>query len=637
MEDIQHLFKTNYLQYASYVILDRAIPHVIDGLKPVQRRILWMLYQMDDDKFHKVANIVGQTMALHPHGDGPIVDALVNLANKGYLIETQGNFGNPLTGDPSAAPRYIEAKLSQMARETLFNPALTLFTPSYDGRTQEPTFLPAKIPLLLMQGAEGIAVGMSTKILPHNFRELIEAEISILRDKPFELYPDFHSGGIMDPSEYDEGRGKIKLRAKIISPDEKTLIIKEICYGTTTESVIRSIDEAAKRGKIKIDSINDYTAEKIEIEIKLPRNQYANQMIDQLYAFTDCEVSVNTQLISIKDQHPWEESIHEILKLYVKNLQGYLKKELEIENHRLLEKIFEKTLEQIFIHHRLYKQIENIVSYDKIDTTIEKSLRPFYTQLPRIPKEEDRDKLLSIPIRRISRFNLDKNQEELNHLEKKRFGVEKDLKNITTYTIRYLKALLEKYGNLFPRRTQIKKIQQISKREITQQIVKIGYNPDTGYIGTKVPSLEPLEINVLDKILILFKDGSYRVINIPEKQYIHPQKNPILWMGKADKQTNFCIVYRNNKTNYPYVKRFIIKQFILDKEYRFLDPDEKIEFFTTSPDMTLLLTYKSKGRNRLIKVKCVLDEIKIKGVNTKGIRLTDKELTSIKIYRNEEI
>lgn len=636
MDDIKHVFKENYLRYASYVILDRAIPHVVDGLKPVQRRILWMLYLMDDGKLHKVANVAGQTMALHPHGDAPIVDALVNLANKGYLLDTQGNFGNPFTGDPPAAARYIETRLGSLAKETLFNPALTEFAPSYDGRAQEPVILPAKIPLLLMQGAEGIAVGMSTKILPHNFQELLEAEIAILEGRPFEIYPDFQSGGIMDPSEYDEGRGRVKLRAKIQIPDEKTLIITEICHGTTTESVIRSIDEAAKKGKIKIDSINDYTAEKIEIEIKLPRGQYADKIIDQLYAFTECEVSINTQLLSIKDKLPWEGSVSEILKLHVELLQGYLKKELELERDRLLEKIFEKTLEQIFIENRLYKKIENVASFEKIHTTIEDSLKPFYKQLARIPGREDRDRLLAIPIRRISRFDIEKNQEDIAALEKKLLEVEKHLKNIKKFTIQYLKGLLKKHGDLFPRRTKIKRIEELDKREIAKKTVKVSYDSETGYVGTKVSSPQSVEISTLDKLLILFKDGSYQVINIPEKQYIHAKKVPAIWIGPADKQTDFRILYREKETNYPYAKRFIVKQFILDKEYRFLDLDHKLEFITTRPGIVLLLTFRQKARQKVDKLKYALDDATIKGVSAKGIRIANKELKTVKIYKSEE-
>jgi len=331
MEDLKQIMRHHYLKYASYVILDRAIPHVIDGLKPVQRRILHTLWRMHDGKLHKVANVAGQAMAYHPHGDAPIVDALVNMSNKGYLLDQQGNFGNIYTGDPPAAARYIETKLSPLATETLFNPDLTETIPSYDGRHQEPVCLPAKIPVVLMQGASGIAVGMSTNILPHNFRELLEAEIAILEDREFQVLPDFPTGGVMDASQYDKGKGRVKLRAKIEIRDLKTIVITEVCYGTTTESLIHSIDEAAKRGKIKIESIHDYTSDKVEIEIKLPRGHYAEDLINALYAYTECEVSISPQIIVIKDDLPWETNVDEILHLHVDLLKGYLKKELEIE------------------------------------------------------------------------------------------------------------------------------------------------------------------------------------------------------------------------------------------------------------------------------------------------------------------
>src|SRR5579872_4976713 len=343
MDDLKHQMKDHFIKYASYVILDRAIPHVVDGLKPVQRRILEILWRQNDEKLHKVANIVGQTMQLHPHGDAPIYEALITLANKGFVLDRQGNFGNIFTGDPAAAARYIETRLSPLARETLFNPDITAKIPSYDGRNFEPIALPAKIPLLLMQGADGIAVGMATHILPHNFVELLEAEIAFLEGRNFKIFPDFPTGGIMDRSEYDKGRGKVKLRAKIEVKDPKTLVIKEICYGTTTESLIRSIDEAAKKGKIKIEAINDYTARDVEIEIKLPRGQYAEEILDALYGFTECEVSLNSQIIVIKDGLPWETDVNEILAYNATKVVEFLRRELEIERDRLLEKIFYKT------------------------------------------------------------------------------------------------------------------------------------------------------------------------------------------------------------------------------------------------------------------------------------------------------
>lgn len=632
-DDIKQVFRENYLRYASYVIRDRAIPNLVDGLKPVQRRILWTLFMMDDGKLHKVANVAGQTMALHPHGDVPIVEALVNLANKGFLLDTQGNFGNPFTGDPPAAARYIETRLGDLAKETLFNPSLTVFTPSYDGRIQEPVILPVKIPLLLMQGTEGIAVGMSTKILPHNFKELLEAEIAILENRPFKILPDFLSGGLMDPSEYGKGSGKIKLRAKINTPDDKTLVISEICHGTTTESLIRSIDEAAKKGKIKLESINDYTAEKIEIEIKLPRGQYAKNTLDLLYAFTECEVTIHSQLLSIKEQMPWEGTTDEMLRFHVELLQDYLRQELELEKSQLLEKIFQKTLEQIFIENRLYKQIEKVLSYEKVHEAVEKSLTPFYKQLSRIPAYEDRERLLSIPIRRISQFDIEKSQEEIKSIEKRLTEIEKDLKNIKKFTIHYIQGLLKKYGDLFPRRTKIRDIEEVDKRVISMKTVKVCYDEKTGFIGTKVSSDNSLECTNLDKLLIMYENGTFFVMHVPEKQFVHTKDAKVVWVGVADKTTVLGVVYRDRKTNFPHAKRFIVKQFILDKEYLFLEADQKLEYLTGSPEAALQLQFKAKGSQKPKDFKLELTEIPIKNVTAKGVRIANKELKTIKVIR----
>jgi topoisomerase-4 subunit A len=634
MKDLKQVFKENFLQYASYVILDRAIPDVLDGLKPVQRRILWTLYQMSDGKLHKVANVAGQTMALHPHGDAPITEALTNLANKGFLLDRQGNFGNPFTGDPPAASRYIETRLSSLAKETLFNPEITQFLSSYDGRTKEPIALPAKIPLLLMQGAEGIAVGMATRILPHNFKELLEAEIDYLEGKPFELLPDFPSGGHMDASDYQHGQGKVKLRAKIDIVDEKTLVIREICYGTTTESLIRSIDDAAKKGTIKIDSINDYTAENVEIEIKLPRGQYAESVITALYAFTECEVMLHSQVLVIKGDNPWETTVDEVLKFHVEQLQGYLKAELEIEKHALLEKIFEKTLEQIFIENRLYKKIEEIKSYEKVHETIENSLVPFHKNLMRIPSYEDREKLLSIPIRKISRFDIDKNMEEIISIEKRLAEVEKNLKSIRKFTIHYLQGLIKKYAKDFPRRTEIVKIEKIDIKEVATRKIKVGYDEASGYLGSKVSGKMQIECTNFDKLLVIYEDGTYRVMNIPEKEYVRKESAPV-WIGTADKKTVIRVVYTDKETHFAYVKRFIVKQFILDKEYRYLETTQRLAFISAEENVKLELVFKPLPKQKVSSLACILDEYDVKNVTAKGIRIASKELKAIKLIEEE--
>lgn len=629
MEDIKQVMQYNYIKYASYVILDRAIPSVVDGLKPVQRRILYMLWLMHDGKLHKVANVAGQTMALHPHGDAPITEALVNLSNKGYLLDQQGNFGNLFTGDPAAAARYIETRLSPLAKETLFNPDITPLAPSYDGRHQEPIYLPAKIPVVLMQGADGIAVGMATHIFPHNFVELLEAEIAILEGQPFSVLPDFPTGGIMDASQYDKGRGKIKLRAKIEVRDPKTLVIKEICYGTTTESLIRSIDEAAKKGKIKIEGIQDYTAGHVEIEIKMSRGHYAQDVLDALYVYTECEVTLNSQIVVIKDNMPWEADVEEVLHFHTEKLQEYLRRELEIEEGRLKEKIFEKSLEQIFIENRLYKQIENVDSYEMIHQTIATSLKPYHKQLIREPNYEDRERLLNIPIRRISRFDLAKSQEEIVAFQTQLAKVEKDLKSIKKVTIRYLQNLLKKYGKEYPRRTEIQKIEQVDTRAMETKQVLVGFDPASGFIGTKVESKHLLECTNFDKLLVIFKDGSYQVINVPEKQYMHHDGGKVVYLGIADKKTIVSVAYHDPKTHYAYAKRFIVEKFILDKSYRYLDEGMVLDFISTEPHNKIELQLIPKARQTVSKIQFVLEDVAVKGVTAKGVRMTPREVKKI--------
>ena len=614
--------KDHFIQYASYVICDRAIPNVVDGLKPVQRRILEILWRQNDDKLHKVANMVGQTMQLHPHGDAPIYEALVTLANKGYVLDRQGNFGNIYTGDPSAASRYIETRLSPLARATLFNPDLTEKIPSYDGRNVEPVVLPAKIPLLLLQGADGIAVGMATHILPHNFTELLEAEIAILEGRNFKIFPDLPTGGIMDKSEYDRGRGKVKIRAKIEIQDPKTLVIREICYGTTTESLIRSIDEAAKKGKIKIEAINDYTARDVEIEIKLPRGQYAEEILDALYGFTECEVSLNSQIIVIKDGMPWETDVHEILVYNAEKVVEYLKRELEIEQGRLLEKIFYKTLERIFIENRIYKKIEVVKTLEGIHATLEEAFKPYRKKLIREPIQEDRERLLQIPIRRISQFDIDKNKEEIVLLEEALELVEKQLRNVKKYTIAYLQGLIEKFGKDFPRKTKVKAIEEIDRRAIETKDIKVGFDLETGFIGTKVTADIQFFCTNFDKLLLLHRDGTYKVTNIPEKQYFEG----IVWAGVADKKTILNVVCQSKETKEVWLKRFIVEQFILDKTYRYFDENMELKGVSAKANLSVELSF-AKGEKKIVAVQ----DVPIKGAQTRGIRLANQKVRKVEL------
>ncbi len=625
MDDLKQQMKEHFIKYASYVILDRAIPNVVDGLKPVQRRILETIYRQSDEKLHKVANVVGQTMQLHPHGDAPIYEALVSLANRGYVLDKQGNFGSIYTGDPAAAARYIETRLSSLARETLFNPDITETVPSYDGRNQEPVTLPAKIPLLLMQGAEGIAVGMATRILPHNFAELIEAEIAFLEGRNFRIYPDFPTGGIMDRSEYEKGLGKIKLRTKIDVKDPKTLVIREICYGTTTESLIRSIDEAAKKGKIKIEGITDYTAEKVEIEIKLPRGQYAEEILDALYGFTECEVTLNSQIMVIKDGLPWETDVHEILAYNATRVVEYHRRELEIEKGRLLERIFYKTLERIFIENRLYKKIETVKTLEGIHETLIDSLQPFRKKLLREPTQEDREKLLQIPIRRISQFDIDKNKEEIAILQETLDLVEKNLRNVKKYTITYLKGLLTKYGADFPRRTKIKAIEEIDRRAIETKEIRVGFDPQTGFIGTKITGPVQIFCTNFDKLLILHKDGTYKVVSIPEKQYFEGAH----WVGVADKKTILNVVYKMKDSGQAWAKRFVVDKFILEKSYRYVDEKGELEYLSTNSHAAVELQFASQAGKKRAPQAVSLSEIPLKGAQTRGVRLAPHKVRKV--------
>jgi topoisomerase-4 subunit A len=626
---MKELMEDNFLRYASYVILERAIPRIDDGLKPVQRRILHTLFRMHDGKLHKVANVAGQTMAFHPHGDAAIIDALVNMANKGFLLDMQGNFGNLFTGDPAAAGRYIETRLSPLARDTLFNPDLTPTIPSYDSRAQEPIYFPAKIPVLLLQGTDGIAVGMSTHILPHNFNELLKAQIAILQGKSYKLYPDFPTGGILDASDYDKGKGKVKLRVKIHEKDPKTIVISEICFGTTTESLIRSIDEAAKRGKIKIESINDYTAEKVEIEINLPRGQYAEEMINALYAYTECEVTLSSQVLVIKDNMPWETDVHQVLEYQTEKLQGYLKRELELEAERLKEKIFNKTLEQIFIENRLYKKLETIKSNEVIHDTVAESLVPYHKLLMRVPTHDDREKLLNIPIRRISRFDLDKNQEEIAATESELKVVLKDLKNIVKYTIDYLESMLKKYGKDFPRKTKLSKIEELDKRAIAEKTVKVGFDPEKGYVGTKVSGAHSFECSNFDKLLLMYRDGSYKVMNLPEKEYADQGKNKVIYAGVADKQTVMNVVYKDPETHYAFAKRFVVSQFILEKIYKFMEDGMELLFLSTDENPKVKVQFVPKVKQKVKNVDFAMKDVLVKGVSAKGVRIASRAVKKV--------
>jgi len=628
MQDVKDLMRDHYLRYASYVILDRAIPSLSDGLKPVQRRILHTLYKIHDGKLHKVANVAGQTMAYHPHGDAAITDALVTIATKGYLLDCQGNFGNIYTGDPAAAARYIETRLSKLAVETMFNPRLTEFVPSYDGRNEEPISLPAKIPLLLLQGAEGIAVGMATKIFPHNFQELIRAEINLIKGRSTRLYPDFPTGGLMDVSEYNNGQGKIRLRCKIEEKNPKTIVIREICSSTTTESVIASIEEAAKKGKIKIESIHDYTAEQVEIEIHLTRGVYAKDVIEQLYAFTECEVSLSAQMVVIADNTPKEVTVSDALAFYVERLKGYLKRELELELSDIKRLIFEKNLERIFIEEKIYQCIEKVAVYEKVYGVLSEAFEPYHSQLSRVPVKDDFDTLLKIPIRRIAKFDLDKNRSECQALEDKESETLNSLSDIPLYTIHYLESILKRYGHQFPRKTTIQDLEIVDRREMERKEIEVGIDKEHGYVGTKVTGPERLICTNFDRLLILLSDGTYNVMGISDRAYVAKTGVVISYVGVADKQQVLTSCYRDMNTGFSFCKRFIVRQFILDREYRFIPEGTELLLVSTASS-PLLVQLVPKQRQRLSAVEVKPDELPVRGVSAHGIRISRRPVLAV--------
>ncbi len=620
---LHKLFDENFLDYTAYVIRERAIPDIVDGLKPVQRRILQTLANMDDGRFHKVANVVGSTMKLHPHGDASIFSALVNLANKGYLIDRQGNFGNIYTGDSASAARYIECRLSPLAREILFNKDLTDFIDSYDGRMQEPLSLPAKLPMLLLQGAEGIAVGMATKIMPHNFCELLEAQIKILKDEPFEIYPDFPQGGLVDVGGYSQGNGRIKCRARLAEKNDKTILIKEIPYATTTQSLMESIEKAARQGKIKIQSINDFTAEEVEIEIKLARGVYARDTVRALYAFTDCEISLSPNLTVIQDNQPVNISVNEVLRFNTAKLVRDLQTELEIELDRLREKLHAHLLEQIFIEERLYKQIEECKSYKLVVQTVDQALKPFADQLLRAVSKNDIEHLLEIRIKRISRYDINKKRKDIKEIRTKSKRVEKYLQDMVGYAVNYLEDLLKKYGSQFPRRTEIKSFREVVVRKVALSNLVVGYDPASGFLGHHVKSEQFFSCSEYDRMLLIFKNGLYKIINVVDKLFVGSE---LLWVNKIKKKLVFNIIYRDGEENLSYIKRFSAPKYILNKEYRLFPEHKKsfIQFLTTEADGQIRVYFAPSKRAKKNYADLAWNDFLIKGVGARGKRISTR-------------
>ncbi|MCP4338944.1 MAG: DNA topoisomerase IV subunit A [Desulfobulbaceae bacterium] len=625
---LHRLFDSNFLEYTSYVIRERAIPSIEDGLKPVQRRILQTLHNMEDGRFHKVANLVGETMKLHPHGDQSIFAALVNLSNKGFLIERQGNFGNIFTGDRASAARYIECRLSPLAKEILFNKDLTEFVESYDGRMLEPVTLPAKIPLLLLMGAEGIAVGMATKILPHNFCELLEAQKKILVGEEFSLYPDFPQKGLVDVTNYDNGNGKIRCRARMEELNEKTIIIREIPFTTTTQSLTDSIEKAAKAGKIKIVSINDYTAENVEIEIKLARGVYAKDTIKALYAFTDCEVSITPNLTLINGTTPETSTVSDVIVYNTHKLKNDLQKELEIELGKFEDKLHAKLLEQIFIEERLYKNIEEETSYKAVTQSVDASLATYIDQLIRPVTKDDIERLLEIRIKRISRYDINKQQKEIKDIRKNMTAIRNSLKDMVAFSLSFLDQLLEKFGPTQPRKTEITSFSEVSFRKAALSNLNVVYNRKSGFLGHLIKEEDPKDdltvtCSEYDRLFLIFSNGLYKIIPVTEKLYVG---HDLEWLGLVKKDMVFNIIYRDGAENFAYAKRFKTPSFILEKEYRLFAEHKKskILLLAFGENNFAKINLMPSSRARINSLEIAFDDYLIKNASAKGKRLSNR-------------
>ena len=615
-----------FLDYASYVIRDRAIPNLADGLKPVQRRVLWALHEKDSGKFIKVANIVGHTMQYHPHGDASIGDALVVLANKRYLIEGQGNYGNIFTGDPAAATRYIECRLTELARTEVFNDQITEFVPSYDGTNKEPVTLPCKLPLTLMLGTEGIAVGLSARILPHNFPELLEAQIAILKKQPFKCLPDFQTGGLMDARDYQDGKGSVKVRARIKVKDESTVVITEIPPTTTTESLTASIEDAVRKGKLKVKSINDFTSETAEIEIRCPSGVDAEKMVDALYAFTDCEVSISSRIIVIKDNRPVELTVSEVLQENTTQLVAILKRELDLREKQLLDELHYRTLERIFIEERIYKKIEQCKTNELVIAAVYEGFKPFKKELIRDLVDADVEKLLQVRIRRISLFDINKHREEMEKTKAELEEVRKNLKNLTKYVIGHLEELLAKYRPIYPRlTTKSSRHEEVDVKAVAFKAFKVSYDRESGYVGYKANGEEfKLECTKFDKLLLVFKDGTYKVIELPEKLFIGQD---LIFCALPERDRVFTCAYTDRDAS--YLKRFTFGGTIMNKVYSCIPEKSRILYFAPETPKILYVRYKPAAHQKISQQTCDPSQVEVKTPKTLGRQISIKDISSV--------
>lgn len=638
------MYQNWFLDYASYVILERAVPHLDDGLKPVQRRILHTMKLLDDGRYNKVANVVGQTMQFHPHGDASIGDALVQLGQKNLLIDTQGNWGNILTGDSAAAPRYIEARLSKFALDVLFNPKTTTWKMSYDGRKKEPVSLPVKFPLLLAQGAEGIAVGLAAKILPHNFGELCDAAISYLHGEDFHLYPDFQTGGSIDVSRYNDGMrgGQVKVRAKIEKLDNKTLVIREIPYGKTTSTLIDSILRANEKGKIKIRKVEDNTAANVEILVHLTPGTSSDKAMDALYAFTDCETSLNPNCCTIDEKRPKFLTVSDVLRRSVDSTRSLLEQELQIRRGELLESLHFASLERIFIEERIYKDraFEQAKDMDAAVAHIDSRLTPYKEQFYREVTRDDIMRLMEIKMGRILKFNKEKADELIARMNSEVERINRDLKNMVEVTANWFRLIRDKYAANYPRRTEIRSFDNIEASKVIEATEKLYIDRENGFMGTGLKKEEFVEnCSPIDDVIIFYRDGTYKVTRVQDKVFIgeterskkeRKKKVEIIHIAifkRGDKRTIYNVVYRDGATNACFIKRFNVTSILHDKEYDLTlgTPGSKVLYFTANPNgeaEVIKVTFRPNPRLKRISMDKDFGEILVKGRGTRGNLLT---------------
>jgi len=633
------MYQSWFLDYASYVNLERAVPHLNDGLKPVQRRILHSMKRLDDGRYNKVANIVGHTMQFHPHGDASIGDALVNIGQKDLLIDCHGNWGNILTGDGAAAPRYIEARLSKFALEVVFNPKVTPWKLSYDGRNKEPITLPVKFPLLLAQGTEGIGVGLNSKILPHNFNELIEASIAILKEEDFTLYPDFLTGGSIDVSKYNDGQrgGSVKIRAKISKLDNKTLVITEVPYGVNTGSLIESIVKANERGKIKIRKVDDNTAQNVEILVHLIPGTSSDKTIDALYAFTNCESSISPNCCVIHNNKPWFLNVSDVLRHNTDNTVSLLRQELEIQKGELIEQLHFASLEKIFIEERIYKdkKFEDSKSLDEAIVHIDSRLEPFKKVFVREIVKDDIARLMEIKMGRILRFNSEKAEEQIAMMKDNVEEIDYHLEHIIEYAITWYSGLKSRYGANFPRRTELRSFETIVASKVVEANEKLYINREEGFIGTSLKRDEFIcNCSDIDDIVIFFKDGKYKVVKVTDKLYVGKNILHLSIFKKNDKRTVYNTIYRDGKDGPYYIKRFSVTGVTRDKDYDITQgtPGSKVHYFTANPNgeaELVRITLKPKPRLKVLVFEKDFSEVAIKGRQSMGNILTKNDIHKI--------